>query len=258
MTGKRRVPAGLGLLAVGVGLLVGREARTREEIELVPHTSASRYERRYQNRALAAWRARVPGIKVIDIPSSVDGKKQRAIWYASGSDKKKPLLIALHSWSADYEQNLNIPFAEFAVENDWAFVHPDFRGPNLRPEATASDLAVSDVIDAVTYARKRAEIDADRIYLVGYSGGAMKALVLAGRFPELWAGVAAFSGHLRHRRVVPGQPGQEPALPPGDRRLLWRRPPPGHRGRDRPAASAAPCRCWTRPPARCPSSSRTA
>jgi dipeptidyl aminopeptidase/acylaminoacyl peptidase len=163
-----------------------------DDLKLVPHTSASRYERRYQNRALRAWKTRVPQVDVVEIPSSADGTKQRAIWYESGSKERKPLLVALHSWSADYEQNLNIPFAEFAIQNDWAFMHPDFRGPNLRPEATASDLAVSDVIDAVAYARKRAEIDTRRIYLVGYSGGAMKALVLAGRHPELWAGVVAF------------------------------------------------------------------
>ncbi len=182
----------LVLLAVCASAAGDRMARARDEIKLVPHTSASRYERKYENRDLKAWRARVPQIKVVDIASSVDGKEQRTIWYDSGSKAPKPLLVALHSWSADYEQNLNIPFAEFAIENDWAFLHPDFRGPNLRPEATASDLAVSDVIDAVSYARKRAEIDPSRIYLVGYSGGAMKALVLAGRFPELWAGVAAF------------------------------------------------------------------
>jgi pimeloyl-ACP methyl ester carboxylesterase len=179
---------------VGAGTLIGRAAGARDEVELLPHTSASRYERRFQDRELAAWRTRVPQIKVIEVPSSVDGKKQRAIWYASTSDAKKPLLIALHSWSADYEQNLNIPYAEFAVQNDWAFLHPDFRGPNLRPEATLSDLAISDIIDVVEFARKRADIDSRRIYLVGYSGGAMAALVLAGRFPELWAGVAAFCG----------------------------------------------------------------
>jgi predicted esterase len=182
----------LALVAAGAGGVVWEATGAGEDLKLVPHTSASQYERSYRNRELRAWRDRVPQIPVVEIPSSADGKKQRAIWFDSDTKKEKPLLIALHSWSADYEQNLNIPFAEFAVQNDWAFLHPDFRGPNVRPQATASELAVSDVIDAVAFAHKHAEIDKRRIYLVGYSGGAMKALVLAGRYPEMWAGVAAF------------------------------------------------------------------
>ena len=37
-------------------------------------------------------------------------------------------------------------------------------------------------------------MDVGRIYLVGYSGGAMQALVLAGKYPQRWAGVAAWGG----------------------------------------------------------------
>jgi predicted esterase len=174
------------------------EARTAspdaEAVELVPHTTAIGYQRTHRDEDLDAWRKRVPKVDVITIRSSTDGKPQRAIWYDSGATRERPLLIALHSWGADYEQNLDIPFAEFAIENDWVFLHPDFRGPNVRPEATASELAVQDVMDAVAYARKSAAVDASRVYLVGYSGGGMKALILAGRHPEVWGGVAAWGG----------------------------------------------------------------
>jgi predicted esterase len=163
-----------------------------EDLKLVEHTTAIAYQHTFRDEDLEAWHKRVPPVEVIAIRSSADGALQRAVWYDSGSRQPKPLLVVLHSWSADYEQNLDIPFAELAIANDWAFMHPDFRGPNRRPQATASDLAVRDVLDAVTYAEKHAAIDRARIYLVGYSGGAMKALVLAGKHPELWGGVAAW------------------------------------------------------------------
>jgi pimeloyl-ACP methyl ester carboxylesterase len=158
----------------------------------VKHTTAIAYQRQHTNADLEAWKRRVPRTDVIRIRSTADGKPQRAIWYDSGAKAPKPLLVVLHSWSADYEQNLNIPFAEFAIANDWAFIHPDFRGPNRRPQTTASDLSVQDVLDAVAYALDHAAVDSRRIYAVGYSGGAMQALVVASRQPELWAGVAAW------------------------------------------------------------------
>jgi len=172
----------------------GPDDITPDNVALLEHTTAVAYQRSFPDGAIDAWHERVPQAEVVRIPSSIDGEMQSAIWYDSGSAQHRPLLVALHSWSADYEQNLDIPFAEFAVENDWVFMHPDFRGPNLRPQATASELAVQDVIDAVSFARHQTAVDPSRIYLVGYSGGAMKALVLAGRHPHLWAGVAAWGG----------------------------------------------------------------
>jgi dipeptidyl aminopeptidase/acylaminoacyl peptidase len=186
------VAAGVALLA-GVFAVAGKTEAQRDGLKLLEHTTASEYQQGHRNGDFSAWRKRVPAVEQIEIPSSLDGNKQRALWYDSGSRRPRPLLVVLHSWSADYEQNLDIPFAEFAIDNDWVFIHPDFRGPNRRPQATASDLAVQDVLDAVAFARARATVDGARVYLVGYSGGAMKALVLAGRHPEVWAGVAAWS-----------------------------------------------------------------
>lgn len=138
------------------------------------------------------WRRHAPEVEMVRIASSADGSMQRAAFYDSGSEREKPLLVVLHSWSANYLQNISIPYASFAADNDWVFVHPDFRGRNRRPEATNSELAVQDVLDAVEYAREHANIDDARIYLMGYSGGAMMSLVLAGRYPDRWAGVATW------------------------------------------------------------------
>ncbi|MFS8069344.1 MAG: alpha/beta hydrolase family protein, partial [Byssovorax sp.] len=81
----------------------------------------------------------------------------------------------------------------FAERNGWAFIHPDFRGPYRRPEAAASDLVAQDILDAVEYAKQHANVDPSRIYLAGFSGGGMTALAMAGRRPDLWAGVAAWA-----------------------------------------------------------------
>ena len=55
-------------------------------------------------------------------------------------------------------------------------------------------LVVRDITSAVRWARAQAPIDANRIYLIGTSGGGMAALLLAGRAPETWAGVSAWAG----------------------------------------------------------------
>ncbi|RUR51314.1 alpha/beta hydrolase family protein [Vreelandella populi] len=142
---------------------------------------------------LAVWQEYIPDIQDIEITSSADEASQPALYYDSGSDEEKPLLIVLHSWSTHYLQNIDIPLGEFAVANDWVFIHPDFRGENDgRPESTASDLVISDMEDALEYAHDNANIDESRIYLLGYSGGAMNALHFASRHPEVFAGVAAW------------------------------------------------------------------
>lgn len=154
---------------------------------------ATRYPSGLAEAQLASWLEQVPQVQQIEIPSSADDSRQKALFYDSGSSHEKPLLLVLHSWSTNYLQNIDIPLAQFAVSNDWVFMHPDFRGQNDgRAESTASDLAISDMQDALAFARERAHVDPSRIYLLGYSGGAMNALHLASRAPGTFAGVAAW------------------------------------------------------------------
>ena len=132
----------------------------------------------------------------VEVRSSKDGSPQRVIWWrpetaARGSaDAPVPLLVFLHSWSGGFEQGP--PWIAQAKKMGWALAAPDFRGPNRRPEACASDLAVQDVLDAVEYARREARIDDSRIYLVGGSGGGHMALMMAARAPRVWAGVSSW------------------------------------------------------------------
>jgi len=142
------------------------------------------------------------GVTTVDITSSFDGSSQKSRWWApeparlvagTSTDRTPvPLLVALHTWSGDYRQNDGLRYLTRAQQRGWAFVHPDFRGPNRSPSACASDAAVADVVDAVAYAKQHAAIDENRIYLVGVSGGGHMALMMAARHPRLWAGVSAW------------------------------------------------------------------
>ncbi len=61
----------------------------------------------------------------------------------------------------------------FCRKNDWIFIHPNYRGKFNDSGATASEKAVRDILDALEYAREHAPVDNDRIYLAGFSRGAM-------------------------------------------------------------------------------------
>ena len=129
----------------------------------------------------------------IKYPSKADNSKQPALYYKPlESALPRPLLVGLHSWSGDYKQGSSVVYANWCIEKKWNFIHPDFRGPNRRPEATGSELVVADILSAVEYAKKNCDVDEQRIYLVGASGGGYASLLMAGRAPEVWAGVSAW------------------------------------------------------------------
>ncbi|MBK8092767.1 MAG: prolyl oligopeptidase family serine peptidase [Verrucomicrobiaceae bacterium] len=130
----------------------------------------------------------------VGIPAS-DGATQQAMWFAPDVAEKKPLLVGLHTWSSDFKSaGGDAVYAEWAISQGWAFVHPDFRGPNWTPAALGSDRAVQDVVEAVAWAKKQTAVDDARIYLIGVSGGGHMAMQMAGRHPEIWAGVSAWCG----------------------------------------------------------------
>ncbi len=135
-------------------------------------------------------------VKEVRYRSSGDGTEQPALfWQPESSEEKVPLLVALHTWSGDYQQTgSQVVFAEWCQQVGWAFIHPNFRGQNWTPDALGSDLAVADIVSAVDFAKSEAPIDTDRIYCVGVSGGGHASLLMAGRHPELWAGVSAWCG----------------------------------------------------------------
>lgn len=143
-------------------------------------------------RGLAEWRDEVPGIQDITVTSTLDRSEQPALWLPPSGVGDQPLLVGVHSWSSGYLQEYSIPFARWAQQQGWAAILPDFRGRNRTPEATGSDLAVQDVIDAVDFAIAQGGVDADRVYVIGVSGGGMMSLLMVGRHPERFAGASAW------------------------------------------------------------------
>ncbi|RPH93142.1 MAG: hypothetical protein EHM72_16610, partial [Calditrichaeota bacterium] len=132
-------------------------------------------------------------VQVVNYRSSADSSEQSMLFYDSGSAAAKPLLVALHTWSGDYRQSDSVPYARWCMLKDWVFVHPDFRGPNRRPQAAGSAYVIADILSAVEYAQKTAHVDTARIYLIGESGGGYTALQMAAHAPHIWAGVSVWS-----------------------------------------------------------------
>lgn len=144
-----------------------------------------------QNESHKKW---AKEIEVVEIPSS-DGSKQPSMWYCPATKVKKPLLVGLHTWSNHYATgNSDFIYGDWCIQQDWAFLHPDFRGRNGRPETMGSDRVVEDVVEAVEWGKKQTNIDLERIYLIGVSGGGHLSMIMAGRHPEIWAGVSAWCG----------------------------------------------------------------
>lgn len=136
------------------------------------------------------------GVEEMSYVSSADDTEQPTLfWAPEKSDGPLPLLVALHTWSSDYTQaGGEAVYARWCQQENWVFIHPNFRGPNRKPEALGSDLAVGDVLSAIEFAKEKANIDPERIYCIGVSGGGHMSLLMAGRAPEIWAGVSAWCG----------------------------------------------------------------
>jgi pimeloyl-ACP methyl ester carboxylesterase len=131
-------------------------------------------------------------VKTGTYPVTIDKTEQPMMFWTAASKEKRPLLVGLHTWSSDYKQAASGTYARWCIANDWHFIHPHFRGPNWTPDACGSDKVVQDIIDAVEYMQQTYNVDTNRIYLIGASGGGYAALLMAGRAPEIWAGVSAW------------------------------------------------------------------
>ena len=111
---------------------------------------------------------------VVEIASHSDGYVHKAYFYPSKSKTPKPLVVSLHTWSGDYRQS--DPIANLSLAKDLNYIHPDFRGPNRTKNACCSCLALQDIDEAITYAIENGNVDKDKIYVIGESGGGYATL----------------------------------------------------------------------------------
>ncbi len=137
----------------------------------------------------------VPPAQPAETISALDGERQPLLYWApaTAAAETTPLLVFLHSWSSDYQQD-NSKWLKACRERNWIWVHPDFRGVNQSPKACGSRYARQDVLDSIAFARRRWRVDPQRIYLAGVSGGGHMALLMAGHHPKEFSAVSAWVG----------------------------------------------------------------
>ena len=134
----------------------------------------------------------------IYVKSTLDGTIQPSLFYKAAGEGKRPLLVGLHTWSADRFNQIRtmLPYAE---KYNMHLLLPEFRGPNLttNPNATlacGSEYAKQDIIDAVEHCFAEGCVDAENIFLLGASGGGHMALLMAGFCPKYFKAIGAFVG----------------------------------------------------------------
>jgi pimeloyl-ACP methyl ester carboxylesterase len=127
--------------------------------------------RSWDDTARTGW---PEGFTLEEIISTADGSVQKAWFWKSPSAGASPLIVSLHTWSGDYNQE--DPLAVEAVRRGWNYIHPDFRGANTTPEAGASDLVISDIRDAIDFGLRHTGTAPDDVHLIGVSGGGFAVL----------------------------------------------------------------------------------
>lgn len=110
-----------------------------------------------------------------EIKSSFDETIQKAWVYHTRQLIPQPLIVSLHTWSGDYNQE--DPLGKEILLRDWNYIHPDFRGPNNHPEACGSELVVSDIQDAIEFVIKNGNVDKTQVHIIGASGGGYATLL---------------------------------------------------------------------------------
>lgn len=146
-----------------------------------------------EDEELQSENEKIPELEEASFISSLDQSEQPySFWAPEKAEKEKtPLIVYLHSWSADYKQS-NADWLKEAAKRNWIFLHPDFRGPNLRPEACGSPLARQDILDSMDQITRKYNVDPERIYLAGASGGGHMSLVMAAYHPDRFSAVSSW------------------------------------------------------------------
>ena len=156
--------------------------------------------------------ADLPPLQRTSTVSSIDGKTQPVLYWAPKSATQQPttLFVFLHSWSSDYRQD-NSKWQAEAVKRGWIYLHPNFRGVNNSQNACGSRLARQDVIDAVHKAKQMFNVDHNRVYLAGVSGGGHMTMLMSGHHANEFSAASAWVGisdmpEWYHFHVKNGQP----------------------------------------------------
>ena len=155
------------LIGIALGIFLGQNESTWSLIKKPYKEAFLKFD---DTRALV-WGK---DFKIVEIKSSKDNSFQKSYFFHSTSDKPRPLIVSLHTWSGYYNQNDDL--AEMCKQKNLNYIHPDFRGANLTINACVSELALTDIDDAITYAIENSNVDTSKIFVVGVSGGGYATL----------------------------------------------------------------------------------
>ena len=117
-------------------------------------------------------------LKKDSIYSSLDGNTQVFFYYKSNEKKSKPLIVQLHSWSFTANDLETLGLDTIVINQDYNYIFPNFRGVNNHPKACCSEFVIADIDEAIDWALKNLNVDRNRIYIIGYSGGGMATLAM--------------------------------------------------------------------------------
>jgi poly(3-hydroxybutyrate) depolymerase len=112
------------------------------------------------------------------IYSALDGNLQVIYSYKANDKKPKPLIVQLHSWSYTANDLETIGLDTIVKNKNYNYIFPDFRGVNNHPKACCSEFVISDIDEAIDWAIKNMNVERNRIYIVGYSGGGFATLAM--------------------------------------------------------------------------------
>ncbi len=124
-----------------------------------------------------------------------DGPQPYYVFVPAKHDGRTPLpaIVYLHGYNPDLNK-LN-----------WQLIPPELLdycdrhscylvAPFARSNTDFQGVGEMDTIEVFRLFAKRYPIDADRVFLLGYSMGAMGAFTIAAHYPDVWAGVISVSG----------------------------------------------------------------
>lgn len=137
------------------------------------------------------------GFERAEIRSSKDQTLQPSVYRKTTSNAPQPLLVYLHSWTADYQQIDSM--ALIAKERDWNYIAPNFRGPGWNPQSAGSEYVIPDIDDAIVWMLANAKVAPKEVHLYGRSAGG-HAVMLAYmnlKYPaktfSSWVGISNFA-----------------------------------------------------------------
>lgn len=134
---------------------------------------------------------------------AADGYKLSGTYWTSDSKERRPAIILSHQFNStrhDYDS-----FVPLLLKNGYAVLAYDTRGFGESKNGTANiNNFPKDVLGAVDFLKKQAEVDSSRIGIIGASVGANVAFVVSGSIKEIRAAVALSPSNTGARGVLLG------------------------------------------------------